>query len=146
VGGRAGARALILVTRCYRFPAAHVLRSPALSDAENRRLYGKCAHPAGHGHDYGVEVTLAGPVDPGTGQIVPDAELDALVGERVLEPFSHRLLNDLAPFRRAVPTGENIARVLHEALEGPLAARGARLVRVRVVETARNQFEIGDPE
>jgi 6-pyruvoyltetrahydropterin/6-carboxytetrahydropterin synthase len=146
VGGRAGARALIRVTRRYGFPAAHVLRSPALSDAENRRLYGKCAHPAGHGHDYGVEVTLAGPVDPGTGQIVPEAELDALVGERVLEPFSHRLLNDVAPFRHAVPTGENIAQVIHEALAAPLAARGARLVRVRVVETARNQFEIGEAE
>jgi 6-pyruvoyltetrahydropterin/6-carboxytetrahydropterin synthase len=137
---------LIHVTRRYGFPAAHVLRHPALSDAENRRLYGKCAHPAGHGHDYGVELTVAGPLDSETGQIVREGELDALVGEHVLEPFSHRLLNDAAPFREAVPTGENIARVLHEALAGPLTARGARLVRVRVVETPRNQFEIGDPE
>lgn len=137
---------MILVTRRYGFPAAHVLRHPALSDAENRRVYGKCAHPAGHGHDYAVELTVAGRVDPETGQLLPDGELDALVGERVLERFSHRLLNDVAPFRELVPTGENIARVLHEALAGPVAARGARLVRVRVVETPRNQFEIGDPE
>jgi len=137
---------LIRVTRRFGFPAAHVLRHPALSDAENRRLYGKCAHPAGHGHDYGVELTFAGPVDPETGQILPDGALEALVRERVLERFSHRLLNDLAPFRDAVPTGENIARVLHEALADPVAAWGARLVRVRVVETPRNQFEIGEPE
>ena len=137
---------MIQVTRRYGFPAAHVLRSPALSDAENRRLYGKCAHPAGHGHDYGVELTFAGPVDPATGQILPEEALDAIVRERVLDRFSHRLLNDLEPFREAVPTGENIARVLHRELADALKARGAQLVRVRVVETLRNQFEIGDPE
>jgi 6-pyruvoyltetrahydropterin/6-carboxytetrahydropterin synthase len=137
---------VIQVTRRYGFPAAHVLRSPALSDAENRRLYGKCAHRAGHGHDYGVELTLAGAVDPETGQLVPVEVLDAIVRERVLERFSHRCLNDLEPFRALVPTGENIARVLQRELEDALRARGARLVRVRVVETLRNQFEIGDPE
>ncbi len=137
---------MILVTRRYRFPAAHVLRHPALSDAENRRLYGKCAHPAGHGHDYGLELTLGGALDPATGQLLPEAALDAIVRERVLDRFSHALLNDLEPFREAVPTGENIARVLHEELAGPVAAGGARLVRVRVVETARNQFDYGDPE
>jgi 6-pyruvoyltetrahydropterin/6-carboxytetrahydropterin synthase len=136
---------LIRVTRRYGFPAAHVLRSRALSDAENRRVYGKCAHAAGHGHDYRVELTLSGPLDPETGQILPEERLDALVRERVLERFSHRLLNELDAFRESVPTGENIARVLHEELAGELAARGVRLVRVRVVETPRNQFEIGDP-
>lgn len=137
---------MILVTRRYGFPAAHVLRSPVLDDAENRRLYGKCAHPAGHGHDYGVELTFAGPVDPETGQLVPDEALDAIVREGVLDRFSHRLLNDLEPFREVVPTGENIARVLHSELADALAPRGLRVVRVRVVETPRNRFETGDPE
>ena len=56
----------IELTRCYRFPAAHVLRSPQLSDVENERIYGKCANPNGHGHNYGLEVTLTGPLDPKT--------------------------------------------------------------------------------
>jgi 6-pyruvoyltetrahydropterin/6-carboxytetrahydropterin synthase len=136
---------VIELTRRYRFPAAHVLRHPALSDAENERVYGKCAHPSGHGHDYGLEVTVAGPLDPATGSIVPVPELDALVRERVLERFSHALLNDLEPFRQRVPTAENLVRVVHEALAGPLGERGVSLVRVGVVETRRNRFEYGAP-
>ena len=58
---------MISVTRRYRFPAAHVLSSAAFSDAENQRIYGKCANPSGHGHDYGLEITLAGPIDPSSG-------------------------------------------------------------------------------
>ena len=69
---------MISLTRCYRFPAAHVLAIPSASDAENRRLYGKCANPAGHGHDYGVEVTIAGPLDPQTGRVIDPARLDAI--------------------------------------------------------------------
>lgn len=136
---------MIQLTRRYRFPAAHVLRHPSLSDAENQRIYGKCAHPAGHGHDYGVEVTVTGPVDAASGSIVPPALLDEIVGEHVLDPFSHSLLNQLEPFRDLVPTAENIARVLYQAIAPALAQRsGARLVRVGVVETRRNRFEYGD--
>jgi 6-pyruvoyltetrahydropterin/6-carboxytetrahydropterin synthase len=137
---------MILLTRCYRFAAAHVLRHPALSETENRRVYGKCAHPSGHGHDYGLEVTVTGPVDVGTGQLADRERLDALVQARVLDRFSHRLLNDTGPFRDLVPTAENIARVAHAALAGPVAETGARLVRVGIVETRRNQFSYGEPE
>jgi len=135
---------IVAVTRRYRFPAAHVLCIPGLSEAENRRLYGKCANPAGHGHNYGIEVTVGGEIDPRTGWVVDPESLDALVGERVVERFSHRLLNDDPAFRRAVPTAENIARFVHESLEEPLADRGARLLRVQVVETRRNRFDTGE--
>ncbi|MEN8183884.1 MAG: 6-carboxytetrahydropterin synthase [Myxococcota bacterium] len=135
---------MIALTRRYRFPAAHVLRHPDLSDAENDRVYGKCAHPSGHGHDYGLEVTVAGPVDPRTGAVVALEELDALVHEHVLDRFSHVLLNDLEPFHHLVPTAENIAQVIHEALSGPVSARsGASLLGVRLVETRRNWFDYG---
>jgi 6-pyruvoyltetrahydropterin/6-carboxytetrahydropterin synthase len=136
---------LISLTRRYRFPAAHVLARADFSDAENRRVYGKCANPAGHGHDYGLEVTLTGPVDERTGEIADRERLDAIVGERVLERFSHRMLNEDPLFRERVPTAENIAQVVYERLAPPIAAAGgARLLRVRVVETRRNSFVYGE--
>jgi 6-pyruvoyltetrahydropterin/6-carboxytetrahydropterin synthase len=137
---------VIELTRRYRFPAAHVLASPRLSDADNRRIYGKCAHPAGHGHDYGVEVTVRGEVDPETGSLMPHAALDALVAAKVVERFGHRLLNADPLFAERVPTAENIARAIYGELEAPVAAAGsARLARVRVTETRKNSFVYGDP-
>jgi 6-pyruvoyltetrahydropterin/6-carboxytetrahydropterin synthase len=135
---------VIALTRRYRFPAAHVLRSPELSDAENARVYGKCANPNGHGHDYGLEISVTGPVDPRTGHILDPARLDSVVGERVLRRFDHRLLNDDPLFARAVPTAENIARAVYRELDDALRGEaGARLLRVRVVETRRNHFDCG---
>jgi 6-pyruvoyltetrahydropterin/6-carboxytetrahydropterin synthase len=139
---------VIEVTRCYRFPAAHVLARPTASDEWNRRTYGKCANPAGHGHDYGVEVTVGGPVDERSGRVVDPARLDALFEAHVGRPLAHRLLNEVPLFtaRDLVPTAENIARVVFEQLEAPIAAAGeARLRRVRVVETRRNSFVYGEP-
>jgi len=135
---------ILALTRRYRFPAAHVLRVPGLPDAENERIYGKCANPAGHGHDYGIEVTVGGEIDPRSGRVVDPDGMDALVRERVVDRFSHRLLNEDPAFRRAVPTAENIARFVHQLLEGPLDALGARLLRVQVVETRRNRFDTGE--
>jgi 6-pyruvoyltetrahydropterin/6-carboxytetrahydropterin synthase len=136
---------MIAVTRRYAFPAAHVLRSAELTDVENQRVYGKCANPNGHGHNYGVEVTLAGPVDSRTGWIVDPDWLDGLVHERVLDRFSHRLLNDDPAFGTRVPTAENIALFVESELAGDVAERtSARVVRVRVVETPRNVFETGE--
>jgi 6-pyruvoyltetrahydropterin/6-carboxytetrahydropterin synthase len=135
---------VIALTRRYRFPAAHVLSSDRFSAEENQRIYGKCANPAGHGHDYAVELTVAGPVDPRDGSILPRAALDALVEERVVSRFGHRMLNDDPAFRDRVPTAENICAVIHEELAPRIASRGARLVRVRVEETRRNAFTLGE--
>jgi 6-pyruvoyltetrahydropterin/6-carboxytetrahydropterin synthase len=133
---------VISVTRRYRFPAAHVLRNPSLSDFENQRIYGKCANPNGHGHDYEIEVTVAGTPDERTGFIVAPRVLDALVRERVLDRFDHRRLNDDALFSEGrVPTAENIAIACHELLAGDVAVEGARLARIRVIETSRNFFD-----
>jgi 6-pyruvoyltetrahydropterin/6-carboxytetrahydropterin synthase len=140
---------LISLTRCYRFPAAHVLAIPTESDAENERIYGKCANPAGHGHDYGVEVTVAGPLDPQSGRLIDPALLDAIFAQRVAQRLAHRMLNELPLFRERdlVPTAENIARVVFEELDAPVAAAGAaRLRRVRVLETRRNSFVYGEME
>jgi 6-pyruvoyltetrahydropterin/6-carboxytetrahydropterin synthase len=137
---------VISLTRRYRFPAAHVLAHPDLPRAENERIYGKCANPAGHGHDYGLEVTVAGEVDPETGQVFPRKVLDALVAERVLERFGHCLLNDDPAFAGRVPTAENIALAIEAALGEEIARRpGVRLLRVRLEETRKNAFETGRP-
>ena len=132
---------MIELTRCYRFPAAHVLARDDFSDAENVHVYGKCANPGGHGHNYGVEVTVRGPVDTSTGEVMGRRELDALVEERVIARFGHRLLNEDPLFEGRVPTAENIARAIYAELEGPTARVGtARLVGVRVHETRKNSF------
>ena len=137
---------MITLTRRYRFPAAHVLRSPALSDDDNERVYGKCANPAGHGHDYGLEITVAGDVDPATGQIFARDRLDALVDERVIARFGHALLNEDPAFGARVPTAENIALAIESELAPAIAAEraGAHLLRVRLEETRKNSFETGE--
>ena len=137
---------MISLTRRYRFPAAHVLRRGDWSEAENVRVYGKCAHRNGHGHDYGIELTVTGPLDPTSGRVLDPARLDALVRERVLERFSHRMLNEDPLFERLVPTAENLALAIQRELAEPLAHAGtARLLNVRVVETPRNTFDTGEP-
>jgi 6-pyruvoyltetrahydropterin/6-carboxytetrahydropterin synthase len=135
---------VIALTRRYEFPAAHLLANPALSEAENRRIYGKCASPNGHGHNYGVEVSVSGPIDPVSGWIVDPETLDALFDERVRTRFAHRYLNDDRAFADRVPTAENIAQVIHDRLATAIDERtGAALVRVRVRETRRNHFDYG---
>jgi 6-pyruvoyltetrahydropterin/6-carboxytetrahydropterin synthase len=135
---------VIALTRRYRFPAAHVLSSDRFTPEENERIYGKCANPAGHGHDYAVELTVAGPVDRRDGSILARSVLDALAEERVISRFGHRMLNDDPAFHDRVPTAENICAVIHEDLAPRIADAGARLVRVRVEETRRNAFTLGE--
>jgi 6-pyruvoyltetrahydropterin/6-carboxytetrahydropterin synthase len=110
-----------------------------MTEAENERLYGKCNNPYGHGHNYEVEVTLAGPIDPATGMIANLAELDAFVQKQVLADFDHRYLNEEIPvFKKTVPTTENLCIEIYNRLK---AFPGARLERVRIEETSKNSFE-----
>ena len=131
--------------RRYRFSASHRLRSTRLSEEENRRIYGKCANPYGHGHNYTVEVRLSGLPDPATGMIANLADLDAFVNERVIEAFDHRSLQDEVPvFREVVPTTENLCKEIFERLK---SFPKARLEAVRIEETSNNSFEFaGDQE
>lgn len=132
------------LTRAYRFSASHRLHSPQLSATENERVFGKCNHPFGHGHNYRLEITAAGEVDRETGTLVPVAQLDRLVEERVLHLFAHRNMNtDIPQFAGLVPTTENVAAVVAELLQANWPAGfSARLHRVRVEETGRNAFEL----
>jgi 6-pyruvoyltetrahydropterin/6-carboxytetrahydropterin synthase len=125
--------------RRYRFAASHRLYTAHLSEEENRRVFGKCANPYGHGHNYVVEVSVSGEVDPATGMIANLADLDAFVGRQVLDPFDHRSLNEDVPaFRETVPTTENLCIEIFQRLK---TFPRAKLERVRVEETGNNTFE-----
>jgi 6-pyruvoyltetrahydropterin/6-carboxytetrahydropterin synthase len=131
--------------RRYRFSASHRLHSARLSEQENVRIYGKCANPYGHGHNYTVEVRFSGAVDPATGMIANLADLDRFVNERVIEPFDHRSLQDeVTVFRSVVPTTENLCKEIFERLK---SYPEAKLEAVRIEETSNNSFEYaGDGE
>jgi len=127
------------LSRRYRFSASHPLHNAALSAAENEQLYGKCANPYGHGHNYVVEVTVSGAIDPGTGMVANLADLDSFVEREVVEVFDHTYLNEqVAEFREMVPTTENLCRDIYRRLR-PFPK--ARLERIRIEETAKNSFE-----
>jgi 6-pyruvoyltetrahydropterin/6-carboxytetrahydropterin synthase len=125
--------------RRYHFAASHRLHSPALSEEENGRIYGKCNNPFGHGHNYVVEVLLSGEIDPATGMIANLTDLDGFVEREVLDPFDHKSLSeDVAAFDAAVPTTENLCMEIFRRLK---AFPNAKLERVRVQETSNNSFE-----
>jgi 6-pyruvoyltetrahydropterin/6-carboxytetrahydropterin synthase len=135
------------LTRRYRFCGSHRLHCDALSESENARIYGKCNNPYGHGHDYLLEVTASGPVDPVSGLLLPVAHLDRLVDDVVLCRFAHRNMNvDLPEFAELVPTTENIALVITRLLQDHWAQYiyppTAQLARVFMRETDRNSFEV----
>ncbi len=133
-------RALKLsLTRRYRFSASHRLHRPNFSEDENQRIYGKCSNPHGHGHNYSLEVTVSGAVDPATGMVANLGELDPFVEREVVEAFDHKYLNEEVPeFAEDVPTAENICREIYRRLN---AFPAARLERVRLEETSKNSFE-----
>jgi 6-pyruvoyltetrahydropterin/6-carboxytetrahydropterin synthase len=129
----------ISLTRRYHFAASHRLHSTALSMAENERIYGKCNSPYGHGHNYGVEVTITGLVNPETGMIANLGDLDPFVHREVIEAFDYKYLNEDVPeFQTTVPTTENVCREIYRRLAGFPAAK---LERVRIEETSKNSFE-----
>src|SRR6059058_6026956 len=105
------------LTRRYRFSASHRLHNKELSVDENRRTYGKCNNPYGHGHNYALEVTVSGSVDSQTGMVCDLVELDRFVDANILEKFGHANLNTLAEFRGVVPTTENICTLVYDVLE-----------------------------
>jgi 6-pyruvoyltetrahydropterin/6-carboxytetrahydropterin synthase len=125
--------------RRYPLSASHRLHSDALTPEENRKAYGKCNNPHGHGHNYVVEVLVGGPVDPETGMVLNLAALDAVVQEQIVDRFDHTNLNLDPLFLNRVPTTENLCRTVFELLEGRVAP--ATLNQVRVEETENNFFE-----
>lgn len=127
------------LTRRYWFSASHRLHSDAMSAQENQAVYGKCNNPYGHGHNYALEVTVAGPVDAKTGMVCNLVDLDAFVNENILKRFGHENLNTLEEFRGTVPTTENLCVEVYNILERGF--RHAQIEKIRMEETMLNSFE-----
>ena len=127
------------LTRRYLFSASHRLHSEQMSAAENLSTYGKCNNPYGHGHNYALEVTVSGQVNPATGMVCNLADLDDAVRCEVIERFDHVNLNLQPEFASDVPTTENLIEVIHDILKQNFKA--AHLEKVRIEETAMNSFE-----
>lgn len=127
------------LTRRYLFSASHRLHSAEMSAEENLRTYGKCNNPHGHGHNYAIEITMSGPVDPATGMVCNLLDLDGFVHVEILSRYNLENLNTLKEFAETVPTTENLCIEIFEILQ-----RGfhkAHLERVRIEETMLNSFE-----
>lgn len=126
----------MLITRRAEFSASHVCAQPALSAEQNAQLYGPAANPSGHGHNYVLEVTLAGDADPATGMVFDSKRLKELIQQTVIDPMDHRFLNyEVPPFDKVVPTTENVAAEIWKRLEAHFQAGPVRLNNVRLYET-----------
>lgn len=137
-----GEGSMIQLTRKYHFSAAHRLHSDQLSDEENKEIFGKCNNPNGHGHNYILEVTVEGEVDPVTGMIINLAELDEIVDQTIIQKFDHKHLNlDTEEFNGLNPTAEVMSIVFWDLLQSRLP----NLHKVGLWETAKNYFEYCGP-
>jgi 6-pyruvoyltetrahydropterin/6-carboxytetrahydropterin synthase len=125
---------MVYLTRKAEFSASHYYHSDDLSPEENRRLFGKCNNPNGHGHNYTLEVTVKGEVDRRSGFVIDLKELKEIMNREVLDLLDHRFLNkEIAEFAKRIPTTENLAVFIWQRLAPKF--RAARLHRVRVYET-----------
>jgi 6-pyruvoyltetrahydropterin/6-carboxytetrahydropterin synthase len=138
------ARQVAHLSRRYHFSASHRLHVDALPAEENRAMFGKCNNPFGHGHNYAVEVTLSGPVDPVTGMIVNLGDLDLFAQREVMDLFDHANLNTLEAFRDRVTTTENVCVEMWSIFSGfaeSIDHPQLRLERIHVEETGNNSFD-----
>lgn len=124
---------MVLLTRKAEFSSAHYYYNEAWSPEENEKVFGKCANKNGHGHNYTLEVTVSGEVDPVSGFVIDLKMLKDIIDAEVVQVYDHRHLNlEVPEFRTTVPTTENIAIAIWNRLQPKIA--GARLERVRVYE------------
>ncbi len=131
------------LTKTYRFSAGHRLFIKALSDEENFEIFDTCSNPNGHGHDYSVQVRVAGDIDPQTGAIINLDELDRILAP-VIDELDHRRLDIEIPyFEEKQPTGENIAKYIWDSLKPKL---GDKLIHIKLSETSNSYFEYYEEE
>jgi 6-pyruvoyltetrahydropterin/6-carboxytetrahydropterin synthase len=130
----------VIVTRRLRFNAAHRVHNPALSDAENHELFGKCNNPNWHGHNYILDVSVKGEVDKKTGYVIDLAKLKRIVEKEVIDKVDHRNMNVEVDFMRGViPTTENIVVAMWNVIAPAVAP--AKLERLVLAETDNNSAE-----
>ena len=126
------------LSRRYHFVASHRLHTEAFDAAKNQAVYGKCNNPHGHGHNYTVQVTLSGQVDPTTGMVCNLADLDAFAQRNLLDRFDHQNLNTLDCFQNSVSSTENLTEEIYRIF---LAFRAAQLEHISIEETSNNSFD-----
>jgi 6-pyruvoyltetrahydropterin/6-carboxytetrahydropterin synthase len=131
-------------TRAYTISASHRLHTDSLSAEENRTIFGKCNNPHGHGHNYRIEVTVGGTIDPATGMVINMATLDAVTHQQVIARFDHMNLNLDPLFANRVSTTENLSIAIFNLLQPALEP--AILEKVRIEETENNFFEYSGAE
>lgn len=130
--------ARMIVTARLTFSAAHRLHNPNRDAAWNRQTYDKCDNPAGHGHNYALEVSVRGAIDPETGMVIDLKRLKDIMRDRVIDRVDHRNLNEDVDFLRdVIPTAENLARSFWQQL-APAIPNGAGLYEIVLQETERN--------
>jgi 6-pyruvoyltetrahydropterin/6-carboxytetrahydropterin synthase len=136
----------MLITRRAEFSASHFCRATTLSERENWELFGQESHPAGHGHNFVLEVSVEGEPDPITGMIVDLKELRDILEREIVTPMDHRFLNyEVEPFGSVIPTTANIALEIWRRLEKQFDAAQFRLARVRLFETADLYVDVAHP-
>ena len=126
------------LSRRYHFSASHRLHTDAYDAAKNRAVYGKCNNPHGHGHNYTVQVTLSGQVDPATGMVCNLADLDAFAQRNLIDRFDQQNLNTLDCFEYSVSSTENLTVEIYRIFQ---AFRAAHLEHISIEETSNNSFE-----
>jgi 6-pyruvoyltetrahydropterin/6-carboxytetrahydropterin synthase len=125
---------MVYLTRKAEFSASHYYNNPEFTPEENRRIFGKCNNPHGHGHNYTLEVTVKGEIDPRSGFVVDLKALKEIMNREVIDIVDHRYLNkEVAEFRDLIPTTENLAVTIWKWLNPKLSV--ARLHRIRIYET-----------
>ncbi|HWB64108.1 MAG TPA: 6-carboxytetrahydropterin synthase [Chitinophagales bacterium] len=130
----------VAVFRKVTFNAAHRLYRKDWSDEKNKEVFGLCANPHYHGHNYRLDVKLIGEIDPETGYVIDLGELNKIITEEVHNRFDHHNLNlDCPEFANLNPTGENITVVIYNLLRKRIAEKYE--LQVRLWETERNYFE-----
>ena len=133
---------MVRLSHKFEFSASHRLFNRSLGEDENRRLFGKCSNPHGHGHNYELQVTLAGEPDRVNGVLVDLPAFERVVATAVIDRFDHKNLNAEVPeFRELIPSVENIAMVIHRLLKPKLTAGDVRLAGVTVWETPKTWCE-----
>ena len=136
---------MVRLSQKFEFSASHRLCNTSLSDEENRTLFGKCSNPHGHGHNYEVQVTLAGSPDE-NGVVVNVPTFERLVAETVIDRMDHKNLNvEVAEFRELIPSVENIAMVIYRLLKPKFTDAHAKLASVTVWETPKTWCEYSEP-
>ncbi len=133
---------MVYITRKFHFSASHRMFKPELSDDENFTLYGKCSNPSGHGHNYILEVTVAGEPEQGTGYVMDLKKLKVIVDDALIEKVDHKNLNvDVDFLKNIIPTSENIVMKFWEQLESKINNNYRKLYSLKLFETENNVVE-----